>query len=47
VVRTEEKDDTVVIQYQAKTGRKREAPLPPYQINIVTNRAQVEFQKVD
>lgn len=47
VIKTEEKDDTVVIQYQEKPGRKREAPLPPYQINIVSNRAQVEFQKVD
>ena len=45
VVNTVEENDRVILQYREYPLQKR--PHPPYQLNIVSNKASVELEKID
>ena len=48
IVKTEDKKDKIVVQYQEiAAGKDEEKSLPPYQLEVVNSRPSVEFQKVD
>ena len=49
IVKTEEKEDRIIVHYTQKdemTVKKKELPPPPYQIEVVNTKTRVEFQKI-